>query len=179
MSNEIRSQIDKLLQENNIVFEALYTGETTRDKWECDQWICKFKLIMGKSEAFDYFTGFGQREKLAGKKKTQLMHQFGGGFIASDEKANSILWRSFLHWVESTDQLKPVKPCATDVLYALVMDSNADNEGFEDWCSNLGYDTDSRKALETYLQCQSNIKKIRNILDNSLLSKISELLQDY
>lgn len=138
MSNEIRLQIDTLLRENNIVFEAFYTGKQTRDKWDCDAWICRFSIVPGKSASFEYFTGLGHRK--------------------ND---------------------KPVRPCASDVLYSLVMDSSAENESFEYWCSNYGFDTDSRKALDTYLQCQSNGKKIRTILGNSLLSKISELLQDY
>ncbi len=29
-------------------------------------------------------------------------------------------------------------------------------EPFADWCANFGYDTDSRKALATYLACQKN-----------------------
>ena len=138
MSNDIRLQIDTLLRENNIAFEAFYTGKQTRDKWDCDAWLCKFSASTGNSKSFEFFTGLGHRKNG-----------------------------------------KPVKPCTSDVLYSLVMDSSAENEAFEDWCSNYGFDTDSRKALDTYLQCQSNGKKIRAILGNNLLSKISEVLQDY
>lgn len=32
---------------------------------------------------------------------------------------------------------------------------------FKEWCGNFGYDTDSRKALETYHACQANTEKLR------------------
>ena len=53
------------------------------------------------------------------------------------------------------------KPKLDDVLYALIGDASASEESFDDWCSNFGYDTDSRKALETYLQCQETATKLR------------------
>jgi hypothetical protein len=58
--------------------------------------------------------------------------------------------------------LKP--PQVADVVFSLVMDSSAADTTFEDWCSECGYDTDSRKALETYLLCQSNGTQIRKLL---------------
>lgn len=56
---------------------------------------------------------------------------------------------------------KPTKPALGDVLYALVLDASACEDSFEDWCSNYGYDTDSRKALDTYLDCQENAHRLR------------------
>lgn len=55
-------------------------------------------------------------------------------------------------------------PSAADVLYCLCADASALDEGFEDWCSNFGYDTDSRKALDTFLACQSVGRKVRTFL---------------
>lgn len=34
-------------------------------------------------------------------------------------------------------------------------------ETFGDWCSSYGYDTDSRKALDTYLACQESEERSR------------------
>lgn len=47
------------------------------------------------------------------------------------------------------------------MLYSLVMDSDACDMSFDDWCSNFGYETYSRKALDTYLECQKNALKLR------------------
>ena len=46
-------------------------------------------------------------------------------------------------------------------MYCLIVDSEACSETFESWCSNFGYDTDSRKAMDTYLACQKNGEKLR------------------
>jgi len=58
----------------------------------------------------------------------------------------------------------PKNPSAADVLHSLTMDASLADDTFEGFCSSLGYDTDSRKALETYLQCQQNGQKLRPIL---------------
>lgn len=55
----------------------------------------------------------------------------------------------------------PKKPVLDDVLYSLIMDSSASDMSFEDWCNDFGYETDSRKALQTYLDCQNNAHKLR------------------
>lgn len=72
---------------------------------------------------------------------------------------------------------RPKTPSLKDVLYSLVMDSDACEMPFDSWCSNFGYNTDSRKALETYLACQENTLKLRNAKID--LSAIREALQDY
>lgn len=53
---------------------------------------------------------------------------------------------------------RPTAPNCADVVHSIYVDSSACHESFDDWCSNFGYDTDSRKALETYLACQESGK---------------------
>lgn len=72
---------------------------------------------------------------------------------------------------------KPVYPKLDDVLHCLVMDSEASNMSFADWCSVFGYDTDSRKALATYESCQISGDKLRKIGINT--EKAREAFQDY
>lgn len=60
-----------------------------------------------------------------------------------------------------TEKGTPKKPALDDVLYSLVMDARACEMSFYDLCSELGYDTDSRKALAIYEQCQTNTDKLR------------------
>lgn len=50
------------------------------------------------------------------------------------------------------------------VIYSLLSDAAAGNETFPDFCSNYGYDEDSRKALETYLKCQTIGADLRRVL---------------
>lgn len=58
----------------------------------------------------------------------------------------------------------PKPPDAASVLSSLLLDSSASKETFGGWCESYGYDTDSRKALETYLECQENTLKLRKLL---------------
>lgn len=73
----------------------------------------------------------------------------------------------------------PIMPHPAGVLYSVVMDSEACEMSFDDWCSELGYDTDSRKALETYLACQNNGAKYAMLFDSNVRQEIAEILQDY
>lgn len=57
-----------------------------------------------------------------------------------------------------------VGPVAHDVLDCLLSDADLGANTFDDFCAELGYDTDSRKALESYLECQSMSKKLHRLL---------------
>lgn len=74
---------------------------------------------------------------------------------------------------------KPKAPKMADVLYSLTSDSYACQISFEEWCSTYDYDTDSRKALETYLLCQENFTKLSKVLSRDTLRRVSGLLEDY
>lgn len=56
------------------------------------------------------------------------------------------------------------EPTAEGVLDCLLSDAQAGNESFEGWCSNFGYDTDSRKAEKTYKACIKTAKRLRKLL---------------
>ncbi len=71
-----------------------------------------------------------------------------------------------------------IKPL--DVLYSLVSDARAGTETFDDFCSNYGYDTDSRKAYATWQQCQTGAREFLRVLGSSdLLTRLEEAFQDY
>lgn len=46
----------------------------------------------------------------------------------------------------------------------VISDSDAIHMSFNDWCANFGYDSDSRKALKTYEDCQSQTRCFLNAL---------------
>ena len=48
--------------------------------------------------------------------------------------------------------------------------SNA--RGFEDWCSDFGYDADSRKAEKTFKVCEHQAKRLRSFLGDSLYKQL-------
>lgn len=75
---------------------------------------------------------------------------------------------------------KPILPEARDVIYSLVMDAHVlDASTFEEWASEYGYDTDSRKAEATYRACLDIALKLRNGIGEQGLAKLRDACQDY
>lgn len=68
----------------------------------------------------------------------------------------------------------PTPPTLADVLSCIIMDASAEGVSFEEWCADCGYDSDSRKALDTYLACQSNGRKLRKAIGRSVLAELSD-----
>lgn len=60
------------------------------------------------------------------------------------------------------------KPTVADVLSSLCSDSSAYLMSFEEWCSELGFNTDSRRALETYRDCAKTGYRLQRFLGDLL-----------
>lgn len=118
---------------------------------------------------FEYFTGIGHRSKMEDTVAGRLAAlSLKGSHPAS------------IAWAEARKAFcKPIAPHVAGLLHSLILDGSACNESFADWCSNFGYDTDSRKAFATYEACQQGIDKLRRILSNEQIKAIEKALQDY
>jgi isopropylmalate/homocitrate/citramalate synthase len=74
-----------------------------------------------------------------------------------------------------------VKPEITEekeVLFAfecLILDSIAGDKYFEDFCSEFGYDTDSRKAEKIHKKCIKQLEKLKKIYDGDIYELVNEL----
>lgn len=66
-------------------------------------------------------------------------------------------------------------PTLLDVCYSLAMDAQSGQESFSDFCSNLGYDEDSRKAEVTWRTCAD----IYRSLGPDLTEKIARITEGY
>lgn len=74
----------------------------------------------------------------------------------------------------------PILPDLADVLASLAMDSDVIDCGtFEEWASNLGYDSDSRQAEAIYRACLEIALKLRNALGEDGLAKLREAASEY
>lgn len=58
----------------------------------------------------------------------------------------------------------PVAPGCAEVLDCLASDASSADSSFEDWCAELGYDTDSRKAYSTYQACLGIANQLKGFL---------------
>lgn len=59
------------------------------------------------------------------------------------------------------------EPSAADVISCLCSDARAGEEPFEEFCSNFGYDSDSRKAWDTWKACERMGTGVRRLLGDS------------
>lgn len=55
-------------------------------------------------------------------------------------------------------------PKVEGVMENIVSDASVNDMSFEDFCSEFGYDTDSRKAEKTYNQCVKQTKSLKRLL---------------
>ena len=155
--------VQKYLDSIGIKVSMVYCGETIRDNdWQCDAW--KITLTAGKAGyTFEYYTGLGHR--------------------ADNDAARNALKNVSKHnlaWREGVLNSKvPVYPAVAGLLYSLQIDTSACDQSFDAWCSEYGYDTDSRKALEIYLLCQQNGMKYNQLFSRAQREAITEMLQDY
>jgi hypothetical protein len=112
----------------------------------------------------DYYTGLGHRKPVKGAER----------FEGAKYPKNSI---GYKQWADT--YVKPVAPCAADVLYSLLMDSYAADQSFNDWCADYGYDNDSISAFNTYQSCCATADKMRKVFTRSQIEQLREMLQDY
>ena len=153
--------VGAILIKNNIVYNVQYLGEFINDNWKCDKWTVTFAGKDRNKQEFEYHTGIGHRQCVKPRP-------FGWGNYSAVQRRT---------WVKENEI--PVIPFAGAVLYCLLSDMSSTNDTFADWCDNMGCDTDSRKALQTYLSCQENGAKLRKVFNNDLLKLLEKVLEDY
>lgn len=68
---------------------------------------------------------------------------------------------SFDFWQGSAHTKEPDAP---DCLSCLLSDSHAGDQSFEEFCSDFGYDADSRKAEQTWKACQKATASMKRLL---------------
>ena len=153
--NDIEKSIeDYVVSTCGLTYSVHYTGTHNQGNWDCDGW--QFAI---KGETFDYFTGLGHREIVRGSKAVGL------------SSARCVRGK----WEAS----QVIQPPIAGLLYSLILDSDACNESFVAWCNSLGYDTDSRKALKIYEQCQQRFDKLSEVFTAAQIEHITGLLEGY
>lgn len=165
--SEIELAVDAYLAEIGVSYSVVPRGTgLKRDGWECDGWFISLTADGKPNEPqdFDYFTGIGHR----------VDHGNGPRDHSGPFRKNTLAWESY-----QKNYVKPFAPFAAGPIHSLILDSSADDQSFNDWCSNYGYDNDSRKAFETYQACCASAAKLRKVFTREQIEKLSELLQDY
>lgn len=157
--NDTDKQVAAYLQEIGVEYKAYHLGESKEKDWEHDAWRCCFN-----NEGFEFKTGLGHRAPPTGWAAENIKQKYGRFAKTSKE------WK---------DACTLMKPEAASVLQCLLSDAQASRESFEEWCSNFGYDTDSREALGTYLACQETHIRLLKLFKTAQLVHLENLLEDY
>lgn len=153
----------------DITFNAVLLREPI--KTESDDWreTSHHWHITINGQQFDYFSGLAHRERKA---------KLWGGQLEEYKRLSNSMTRLTQHGLEKLLAVSKAKaPTLDDVLYCLVSDADAAEMTFRDWCDNFGYDTDSRKAFDTYHACQETHDKLIKARIN--IEAQRERLQDY
>lgn len=157
-------RVADLLERNGVGFDILARGYRKREglgldgkPWECDAW--ELVLHNGKtSHRFDYFTGLGHRVNSVPKPAG-----IRAGTLAYEQWERSAVAQT---------------PGVAGIIHSLIMD-DVSGMSFSEWCDEFGYDSDSRKVLALYDECEKNTKKTREIFSREIMAQLREVLQDY
>ena len=130
-----------------------------------DKWV-----ITIEGQTFDYTQGIGYRVPNHPHNEKEFKRL--KAMNPKKERRNMEIYISQLSAVSKT-----VAPKIDDVLHNFVLDSSFASEMFEDFCSSLGYNSDSIKAFNIYQDYQKNATKLRTFIKD--LNEAVELFQDY
>lgn len=170
--SETDLKVEALLQQRGIRRNTQYHGLESDGNWEGDS----FTITLG-TQSFTYKTGIGHRyytQLAIGAKPPRFTKKAD----KSVRDMQAILGRSGFAVQGQYATFAPI-PASAGVIWSLLLDSSAANNSFDEWCDDYGYDTDSRKALETYLACQQNGTKLRKVFTSSQLETLQAMLEDY
>lgn len=139
----------------DVGFDAANCGASTDDGWKHYLWRVTI-TVDGRTLTTDYRMGEGlvdYRPLTAGNAATRRNR-------GEDVRFN--------HFGPGQDALAtPRKPTAQDVLGSLALDANCGDQSFHDFCGDLGYDEDSRKAYATYEACRDQMYELRRLFGAS------------
>jgi len=141
-------------------------------------WISTFTNRHGHSENFDYFTGYGCGAKWPDRASVSFL-------LAPDEHSVLSMHPGKRHLLKDKAILCRIahkvnfrakwKPDPIEILWAIARDGDALELAFDDWCSELGYDCDSRRAEKIYRACQDNALRLRKLLSRDKINSLREL----
>jgi hypothetical protein len=154
-----------------------FSRSRNRDEKQCNlNWVITLKA--GRTEfSTDYSQGVGHIPK----------YQHGNKLVIYRDAVAETCETGLNHTIDYKNDMyrrlraKPLAPPAkADVFYCLLMDSDVVYFAcFEDWASELGHDTDSRKAAKVYEACLQTALKFRRFFNEAELTELRDLFSDY
>jgi hypothetical protein len=153
----IPEQVAEFLTAAGITYSVTLVGPTVRPDggkgWECDEWRPVFRRI-------------GTYAKPARKGCPDIARPFftGTGLRKPGTKFTPA---------------KPQAPDAASVLHSLILDGQAVDMSFRDWCDEMGDNPDSIRALDTYRECCDIGAELRAFFTAEERQALADMLADY
>lgn len=162
MSKEIETAVASALETMNVPYKAVYVGECASPFGDNakKRMMDHYQVTFG-SFTTDFYQGLGNR------KPTQPMP-------TPPYRRDTLAYEA---WEKTKKPVPP--PTAAGVLYCLLSDAEAVDMSFMDWAGELGYDTDSIKARNTYDRCCEIGHALRKVFTAAQRAELRNLLQDY
>jgi hypothetical protein len=168
---------DALLTQHDITVTSVFVPwSQSRNKNEKDRslnWLIsihrKGRLIL----TTDYMAGIGHCPSYKQGARWTLDYT---KLIEAETEQGFAAHKIQLWSQPAIDRKKPILPDTAGVIHSLYLDYTIlDSSGFEDWASELGYDTDSRKAEKMYRDCLELALKIRAGFGDELIRELGEV----
>lgn len=172
------TELDAAIANLNLVYDAQFVPKNqSRNKDQEDpslNWRITLKRVdagAGMTFTTDYMQGIAHVPGYS---------QFDRSKFHTDRIAQAAVTGKY-HATKVGFFMKPLPaPELRDILYSLVSDSDVlETSGFEEWASNLGYNTDSRKAEATYRECVEQALRFKALVGQPNLDKLRDLFQGY
>jgi len=180
-----KQEIESFMDSHGVTVEAVFVPfSQSRNKggWESLNWRVTLKVKGREVMTTDYSAGIGHAPSY---KATKAPARYSGHLsfwkaeAGAFEIENGFAAIPEWHGIRA-DKKRPLMPEACDVLYSLASDVGVLNSsGFEDWASEMGYETDSRKAEKIYRECIETALKLRAALGDDGLTALHTACEDY
>ena len=85
------------------------------------------------------------------------------------------LFTGFDFWCSVAEPQMKKEYGVLNAFYCFVSDAISGKESFEDFCSEFGYDEDSRTAERTWKACKRSFEKLERIYDGDIYDLANEL----
>lgn len=180
MSFELSPEARKIV--DSLTFEANGGAFVNDEQWPHFHWNITISRIEKQIQT-TYKTGVAHHTINGKTDEATKAHFLKGKFWLTRERETSrTVYRHPITPGATPGaqlQLIPTPPKLLDVLHSLILDSEASDYSFGEWCTNFGYDTDSIKALSTYRACEEIAEKMRKVFTREEFATLREAFQDY
>lgn len=180
VKSEYDIQAEKFVNETAIEIVKTYTGHRLYFDGDKDRRATFHITIKRGDSSFSYDFGQSIMESYLFSEK-MLYGECGGIGRFLPIKQSDFRFKAVNDSIKSQDEhlhpcVRQSKAPPTDYSLLSCMASDSYCAGsFEDWCDSFGYDTDSRKALNTFLMCQKIAFNIIRFFTEAELEQLQQI----